>query len=328
MEGIRMILHRTLSTLVALAALVALPATASAAAPGATTGDASNIASTSATVSGTVNPNKEGTTYHFEYGTTTAYGTSTPDQGPVGGNAGKSASADLTQLAPATAYHYRLVATNPSGTTQGSDKTFTTLASGQAPPGGNAVTLAANPASVAFGGATTLAGQVTGQRNAGVEVTLQSHPTSATPAAFTDVATATTDANGNYTFAQTPLVNTQYQVEAKASPKVTSPIVAVSVRFVVSRRVSDSTPKRGTRVRFSGVVKPAHDGAFALIQRRASTGKFRTVTKALLKASKTAGQSRYGKRLRITRSGVYRVRVPADASHARGTSRKVKIRVH
>jgi hypothetical protein len=328
MEGTRMIMHRTLATLVAMTALVALPSTALAATPGATTGDASNITSTSATVSGTVNPNKEGTTYHFEYGTTTAYGSSTPDQGPIGGNAGKSASADLTQLAPSTTYHYRLVATNPSGTTQGTDKTFTTLAAGQAPPGGNAVTLGATPPSVAFGGATTLAGQVTGSGNAGVEVTLQSRPTAATPGAFADVATTTTDASGNYSFAQTPLVNTDYQVEAKASPKVTSPIVAVAVRFAVSRHVSDTTPKRGTRVRFSGVVKPAHDGAFALIQKRTSTGKFRTVTKALLKPAKTAGQSRYSKRLRIKRSGVYRVRVLADASHARGTSRKIKLRVH
>src|SRR4051794_37752123 len=100
---------------VALAA-VAAPA-ALAAAPGATTGPASSVTSTTATVSGTVNPNKESTKYHFEYGTTTAYGTATSDQGPVGGNGGKSARAALTQLAPSTTYHYRLVAMNASGST-------------------------------------------------------------------------------------------------------------------------------------------------------------------------------------------------------------------
>jgi hypothetical protein len=247
----------------------------------------------------------------------------------VGGNAGKSASADLTQLAPSTTYHYRLVATNPSGTTEGTDKTFTTLAPGQPPPGGNAVTIGATPASVTFGGATTIAGQVTGNGNAGIDVTLQARSVSAGPtAAFTDVVSTTTDASGNYTFTQAPLVNTQYQVEAKASPKATSPVITVNVRFAVTLRLSDSTPKRGSRVRFSGVVKPAHDGAFALIQRRAKTGKFRTVAKAGLVAAKTPGQSRYGKRVRIRRSGVYRVRVPADADHARGTSRKRRIRVH
>jgi hypothetical protein len=320
--------NRTLSIFLALAALVALPGTASAAAPGATTQAATNVTSTSATVNGTVNPNKEDTKYHFEYGTTTAYGTLTPDQGPVGGNAGKSASADLAQLAPSTTYHFRLVATNGSGTTQGTDMTFTTLAAGQAPPGGNAVTIAASPASLLFGRATTLSGQVTGRGNAGVEVTLESRPASNSSGQFTNVATATTDPSGNYTFTQSPLVNSQYQVEAKVSPKVTSPVVTVQVRFAVSLRVSDATPKRGTRVRFSGVVKPGHDGASALIQKRSSTGTFRTVARTLLVASKTAGQSRYSKRLRIRRSGVYRVRVPADSDRARGTSRRQRIRVH
>jgi hypothetical protein len=318
-----------LPALLTLVALFALPGIALAATPGATTGQATNVTSTSATVTGTVNPNKEQTTYHFEYGTSAAYGTVTPDQGPVGGNAGKSASADLAQLAPSTTYHYRLVATNGSGTTPGADATFTTLAAGQAPPGGNAVTLGATPASVLFGRATTLAGQVTGDRNGGIEVTLQSKAAPpVTGASFTDVATTTTDAAGNYAFTQAPLANTQYQVEAKASPKVTSPVVGVNVRKAVSLKLSDATPKQGTRVRFSGTVKPAHDGAFALIQRRAKTGKFRTVARATLVASKTPGQSSYRKRLRIRHSGVYRVRVPADVDHARGTSRKRRIRVH
>jgi hypothetical protein len=157
-------------------ALLAMTSIAIAATPGATTGEASNVTSTSATLNGTVNPNKESTTYHFEYGPTTAYGTNTPDQGPVGGNAGKSASADLTQLQPSTTYHFRLVATNPSGTTQGTDKTFTTLGPGQAPPGGNAVTITNAPPSIAFGKTTTIAGNVTGDGNVGVEVTLQGQP--------------------------------------------------------------------------------------------------------------------------------------------------------
>jgi hypothetical protein len=321
---------RTLSLLLALAALFALPGIAVAATPGATTGAASNVTSTSATVSGTVSPNKEDTTYQFEYGLTTTYGTSTPTQGPVKGNTGKSVNAGLAQLTPSTTYHYRLVATNGSGTTPGADMTFTTLAAGQAPPGGNAVTAVATPPSVAFGRATAISGQVTGDGNADIDLTLQSRSASSAAAgsAFTDIATTTTDASGNYSFTQVPLVNTQYQVEAKTKPKVTSPVATVNVRFAVSLRLSDATPKRGTRVRFSGSVKPAHDGAFVLIQRRAKTGKFRTVAKAALVASKTPGQSRYGKRLRIRRSGVYRVRVPADTEHARGTSRKRRIRVH
>jgi hypothetical protein len=315
------------SALIVLALALVSPGTALAAAPGATTGDATAVSSTSATVTGSVNPNKESTTYHFEYGTTTAYGTVTPNQGPVGGNAGKSASADLAQLTPSTTYHYRLVATNPSGTTNGADKTFTTLAAGQAPPGGNAVTIAATPASVAFGRATTISGQVTGSGNGGVQVTLESQPLGTTGGKFTTVTSTTTDASGNYTFTVTPTENTQYQVSAKTSPPATSPLAQVKVRFAVTLRLSDATPRRGSRVRFSGVVRPARAGGFALIQRRTRTGTFRTVAKALLRPS-TAGQSTYSTRLRVRSSGVYRVRVPGDSSHAAGTSPRRRIRVH
>ena len=91
---------RKLTLLAALAGALTLSPSALAAAPTATTGPASNITSTSATVSGSVNSGKEQTTYHFEYGTTTSYGTSTPDQTVGKGNKASNVSADLTSLAP------------------------------------------------------------------------------------------------------------------------------------------------------------------------------------------------------------------------------------
>ena len=54
--------------------LLALPAVALAAAPTATTGSASGVGRTAATLSGSVNPGGAITSWHFEYGTTTAYG--------------------------------------------------------------------------------------------------------------------------------------------------------------------------------------------------------------------------------------------------------------
>jgi len=311
-----------------IALVLALPAAVAVASPGATTSPATQVTSTTATVNGTVDPNKVDTTYHFEYGKTTAYGSSTPAQGPLQGNKAKSVSAQLTQLAPSTTYHFRLVATNATGTAQGADRTFTTLAPGQPPPGGNAVTIGAVPASVVFGKPTTISGQVTGDHNSGVKVTLQERPLPTVAASFSDIATSTTDASGHYAFTLTPLKNAQYQVQAKTSPPSTSPVLRVNVRIAVTFHLSDSTPKRGTRVRFFGVAKPAHDGATVLIQRRGSNGKFRTVTKTVLRTSKTAGQSRYSKRLRISHSGVYRVRIPHDSDHATGTSTKRRIRVH
>jgi hypothetical protein len=319
-------MNRKLRTFVlALVALaLALPAAALAVAPTVTTGAASAITATSATVSGKVNPNKVETKYHFEYGTTDAYGTSTAEKSAGKGAKVKNVTEGLATLAAAATYHYRLVATNASGTVAGADMTFSTLAEGQAPPGGNAVTIAASPASIAFGRATAITGQVVGAGNGDVAVTLQSRALGTTD--FKNVGSGKTDAAGNYSIANAPLVNTEYQVEAKTKPATTSPIQLVKVRFVATLRLSDATPKRGKRVRFSGVVKPARDNTVVLIQRRKS-GKFRTVTTALLTAG-TAGQSKYSKSLRIRSSGVYRVRVPADAQHAAGNSKRRRIRVH
>lgn len=311
-------------------ALLAMTGSAIAAAPAATTGDASNVSATGATLNGSLNTGKEATTYHFEYGTATTYGSQTPDQtAAASGKKDTPVSAGLTGLKPSTTYHYRLVATNPSGTSQGVDKTFTTLAPGQAPPGGNAVTITNAPPSIAFGKTTTIAGNVTGDNNVGVEVTLQGQPL-ASPAGtkFTDVATTTTNGSGAYFFVVSPTENTRFQVEAKTKPPVTSPTVDEKVRFAVSFRLSDRTPRRGQRVRFYGTVKPTHDGGAVLIQRRTSTGKWRTVSRTVLRTSKTAGQSRYSKRLRVRRKGTYRVRVPHDPTHATGTSRRRTIRVH
>src|SRR4051794_932424 len=94
--------------------------------PSAVTGDAGTITMTGALVNGVVNPNSVATGYHFEYGTTTGYGSSTPTSDAGAGTADVSVSASLTGLAPGTTYHYRLVATSARGTTPGADRTLVT----------------------------------------------------------------------------------------------------------------------------------------------------------------------------------------------------------
>ncbi len=90
------------------------------------TGSATAITSSSATLTGTVNPNGQTTTYRFDYGKTTAYGGRSPDTAAGSGTAAASVTATLSGLTRKTLYHYRLVATNPSGTSFGADATFTT----------------------------------------------------------------------------------------------------------------------------------------------------------------------------------------------------------
>jgi hypothetical protein len=100
--------------------------------PGAVTGEASNIGSTSARVHGFVRPNGQETTYRFEYGRTSAYGSRTESLGADDGLASRAVAQTITRLRPRTRYHYRIVAINGSDTTRGTDRTFTTGAPGQA----------------------------------------------------------------------------------------------------------------------------------------------------------------------------------------------------
>ncbi len=84
---------------------------------------------TSATLAGSISPEGSATTYHFEYGPTTSYGTRVPlsDEAVGNGRAAVNVSQSVTGLNPDTIYHYRVVATNAYGVTKGPDRTFSTL---------------------------------------------------------------------------------------------------------------------------------------------------------------------------------------------------------
>jgi len=89
----------------------------------------SEVQPTTATVGATINPEgSTSVTYHFEYGTTTGYGASTPPTPLEGGEfADQGVSAALTGLEPRTAYHFRAVVTDGTHTVLGPDATFITL---------------------------------------------------------------------------------------------------------------------------------------------------------------------------------------------------------
>jgi hypothetical protein len=85
-----------------------------------------NIQVSSATLHGTVVPNRAETDYQFEYGTTTEYGQRAPAApGSAGaGTAPVGVEAELKGLEGSTTYHYRIVATNQNGTFRSADQTF------------------------------------------------------------------------------------------------------------------------------------------------------------------------------------------------------------
>jgi hypothetical protein len=96
--------------------------------PTATSGEATSIGSSGATLGASINPNGGGTEYRFEYGTTTAYGKTTEMTSAGAGSSAVAVSKAVTGLEPASNYHFRVVATNAGGTTYGLDRTFTTKA--------------------------------------------------------------------------------------------------------------------------------------------------------------------------------------------------------
>src|SRR5712691_932520 len=108
----------------AAVALVSFGGSARAAAPTATTGPATAIGSTTATVTGSVVPGGLATSWHVEYGTSTSYGSTTASASAGSGTAVVNITSNLTSLKPGATYHYRVVATNTAGTTHGGDAVF------------------------------------------------------------------------------------------------------------------------------------------------------------------------------------------------------------
>src|SRR5919199_3035128 len=107
--------HRGRSmTLVALALALVLPGTAQAAAtkPTVTTKAASNVGQTTVQLNGSVNPNGAETRYFFQIGTTSLYGSNSPETAIGSGTKTVNVSAPVADLTPATTYHYRIVAIN------------------------------------------------------------------------------------------------------------------------------------------------------------------------------------------------------------------------
>ncbi|HEX4734766.1 MAG TPA: hypothetical protein VH247_10155 [Thermoleophilaceae bacterium] len=300
-----------------MAASLLITASAQAAVPTVTTGNANSITQTSAKLNGTVKPNKEATTWHFELGTTTAYGTNTPEQGPIQPGAGNTnASFDVGSLQPGTAYHFRLVATNGSGSIPGKDKTFTTRP---------AVSLNASKLIASFNSNVTLSGQVFGTSVAGITVTLQENPYPF--AGWNDVSTTTTDASGRYQFIRQLRTNTAWRVVAQTKPAGTSSPALVLEQDTVSLKAGTTRPKRGHSVLFTGFANPARVGGPVYIQRLGKRG-WRTVLTAKLSPTTIPDTASYAVRLRRVVSGVYRAFVPGGYDHLADTSasRRVTVR--
>jgi len=96
-------------------------------APTVTTRPSSQVGADRATLNGEVNPQGRSTSWYFEYGTTTSYGSQTSAMVIGNGSKPLTVSFQVIGLSSTTTYHYRVVAVSSGGTTRGQDVTFATL---------------------------------------------------------------------------------------------------------------------------------------------------------------------------------------------------------
>ena len=101
-------------------------------APAVQTEAAAQVTKSRATVKATVNPNgEELSDCTFEYGPTASYGSTAPcSPQPAVSESPTPVAATIRELSTYTVYHYRITATNASGTSNGGDQTFRTLSAG------------------------------------------------------------------------------------------------------------------------------------------------------------------------------------------------------
>ena len=190
----------------------------------------------------------------------------------------------------------------------------------QKPPKPGATSLKASAQQVTFSQPIALSGKVKGAKQ-GVTVTIERRAVNSTT--YGPAGTATTDANGDFSFADRPAKSSVYKATAGTAA---SPEVAVAVAPLVGLKVGDSTPRKGQRVRFKGTVRPQHDGTRVAIQRKRADGSWVTVRSPRLRDAGSS-YSRYSKRIRIRRSGTYRTVIGAHADHAEGVSRERSLTV-
>jgi hypothetical protein len=302
-------------------ALVAPAAAEAASKPGARTGGASDVTFNSATIGGRVDPNDAETTYFFQIGPTSQFGINSAVT-PAGSGANpRRVSVVIRSLAPATRYHYRVVAQNRFGIRRGARRTFKTK------PQPVGVTLVGIPNPIAPGGSTTLAGRLTGTNNAGRHVVLQSNPFPYTQGFVNASNAQLTGSTGGFSFPVLSMpVTTQFRVVLARNPGKTSPIVIVGAALQVktlARKVERH--RHSVSVRFRGGIRPQNDGG------RVSIQKFRNNTWVEIAhtRAKDAGssKSRFKTRVRLWRSGLYRAVAETQGAYVSGAGRTIRIRV-
>jgi hypothetical protein len=229
--------------------------------PGISAASASGITSSTATLNAALDSRGHTTTWYFDYGTTSSYGLKTASHTQGSNPGARNVSDGIGGLSPGTVYHYRLVATNSSGTTAGPDTAFTTA--------GPAVTVEASVRAVGFRNPVTLRGRIaSGKPNDNVDVFAQRFG----GGSFERIATVLTDATGTWSLTVRPVIATTYKAiwNGQNSTTVTVGVrPAVSIRAVSRHRIATHvTAARSFRGRVVQLQRRLADGAWKTIGRK------------------------------------------------------------
>ncbi|HEV7163312.1 MAG TPA: fibronectin type III domain-containing protein [Solirubrobacteraceae bacterium] len=288
--------------------------------PGVATGASTNVTSSSVTLGGEVNPHGQETSFYFEYGQTASYSSQTVPATAGNGGQTHGLTTPVGGLLADTLYHYRLVAVNPTGSTLGKDRTFTTK---KIPL---TFKVSAAPSRVVFGNPVTVSGTLSGSGSANRQLVLFAN-TFPFLAGFKNLGTPLlADANGAFSFSVNGLTqNTQLRVSTLETPPVTSGVIIERVAARVTLHVGP-TPRHGV-VRLYGAVAPAQVIASVSFQLLRPGHKPQTVaTTNVRKAS--GGVSRFESLVPIRHGGgLYRASVQVlSGAQVSGQSRAVSIR--
>ncbi len=304
------------------------------------TGGATHLRGSTALLTGVIVPSGTETSYYFQYGTTTAYGSQTPTL-PTGLPAATSGTKpkvkvgqSISHLTPGVTYHYRLVVL-PSGSSTpilGRDRSFVAAAKDSTRL---VFKLAKTSIADVFGTPFVISGTLAGIGSANQPIALQTSPYPyLEPFADAGVgASGTTNAAGAFSFRISGLtLSTEFRVVTLGKLPVYSSVLAEHVAPHVILHVSAA---HAGLVRLYGTVTPTKVGAHVLIQyqkparphgKSESTVRQVTIATTTLKRG-SLSYSRFSVIVKIARSGRYRAYVSLNKGPlVSGASSSVSIR--
>ena len=316
-------MRTTLKAVVIVGALLCAPATAAAAEkPVVTTGAATSIEPTTATLNGFVTPKGATTTYYFQFGTSSLYGSVTPAATVAAGSGrvkvtaavGRPGAGDDLPLPPGRPELAGRRARQPPHV-QDQEGAARLLGRRDAESGGGRRRHDARRRAVRHGRPDR-------------RIIVKSNPWPYTQGFLPVGNELVTNDDGSFSVPVLSVpVNTQFRVEMVARPDIVSTPLTVGATLDVTRRVKVTRGDRRGRLRFRGRISPAVDGEQVLIQKlRLSDGVWITVGETFARNNGDSS-SRYRKSIRQRRGGRYRVLVNVDeGTYSPSSSRSIRRR--